>query len=221
MLVRRKCVDEWGNELPEARVSGDVPNPEKGVLDARFSLTRLPVLSDNDLNKAAQRRQNRKGRDKMASPETVVDNDDVSEDAGRRGAPAKYKLEVESVGVTVKDVELSKEVYAKDEKGETIVDEKGEKKVQKIYTQASKELSVSDLNGALALFSGDESSLWSFLSEAATAYFQRTDRQRLNAKAQGPEKNMKRAIAALVAAGIDESAARAVVENKLREEGIL
>lgn len=196
MLVKRKYVDEWGNEIVNPKVSGDVPTPEKGVLNAKFSLTRLPVLSDDDVNKAAKRRK--KGKKQM----TDIDQE---EDA-KRGRTPKYVLDLTAQGVSVSDENLTKD--QKDDDG----------KVIKTHTVVSKSIVVTDLNGAMGLFAADEAKLWEFLSEAATAYHQRTDRQRLVALSQGPEKDMVRAINSLVDAGFDKQKARNLIRAQFASE---
>lgn len=202
-IPRRRIVEPEDQDFI-APLSGDVPMPEKGVLEGRFSLTRLPVLSDNDLNKAAKRRK--KGKKKMTNVEA---NDEAEETTGTRGREKKYELDLTAQSVSVSDETLTKD--QKDDAG----------KVVKTHSIVSKEIKVTDLNGALGLFSADENALFAFLSEAATAYYQRTDRQRLNALAQGPQKNMERAIKALVAGGIPEASARELVEAKFKTEGLL
>lgn len=181
----------------------DTPNPEKSVLNAKFRLTSLPVLSDDDVA-AAKRRK--KGKKTMTNVET---NDEAEETTGTRGREKKYELDLTAQGVSVSDETLTKD--QKDDAG----------KVVKTHSITSKEIKVTDLNGALGLFGADENALFAFLSEAATAYYQRTDRQRLNALAQGPQKNMERAIKALVAGGIPEASARELVEAKFKAEGLL
>jgi hypothetical protein len=181
---------------------GDVPNPEKGVLNAKFSLTKLPVLSDNDLARHKARRK----KSKMADVETDVE---ATEESDGRGREKKYELDLTAQGVVVKD-----ETLTKDQKSE-------DGKVIKTHTIVSKDITVADLNGALGLFGNDESKLFGFLSEAATAYFQRGDRQRLTALAKGPSKAIDRAVKAMTDYGIDEAAARKIVEDKFREQGLL
>lgn len=202
MKVMRKHIIEPGETVSVALA--DTPNPEKGVLNAKFRLTSLPILSDDDLSNAAKRRK--KGKKQMTNVET---NDEVEETTGTRGREKKYELDLTAQGVSVSDETLTKD--QKDDAG----------KVVKTHSITSKEIKVTDLNGALGLFGADETALFAFLSEAATAYYQRTDRQRLNALAQGPQKNMERAIKALVAGGIPEASARELVEAKFKAEGLL
>lgn len=189
-------------------VKGECPRPEKGVLEGRFSLTRLPVLSDDDLTKAALRRQ-KKGRKQMASANVAVENDSDEESTGKRGREKKYELDLTASGVSVSD-----ETLTKDQKSD-------DGKVIRTHTVVSKNIVVTDLNGALGLFGADEAKMWEFMSEAASAYYQRTDRQRLNALAQGPEKNMERAIKALVGGGFSEDKARDIVTAQFKAEGLI
>lgn len=201
MKVMRRHIIEPGETVQVALA--DTPNPEKSVLNAKFRLTSLPVLSDDDVA-AAKRRK--KGKKTMTNVET---NDEAEETTGTRGREKKYELDLTAQGVSVSDETLTKD--QKDDAG----------KVVKTHSITSKEIKVTDLNGALGLFGADENALFAFLSEAATAYYQRTDRQRLNALAQGPQKNMERAIKALVAGGIPEASARELVEAKFKAEGLL
>lgn len=201
MKVMRRHIIEPGETVQVALA--DTPNPEKSVLNAKFRLTSLPVLSDDDVA-AAKRRK--KGKKKMTNVEA---NDEAEETTGTRGREKKYELDLTAQGVSVSDETLTKD--QKDDAG----------KVVKTHSIVSKEIKVTDLNGALGLFGADENALFAFLSEAATAYYQRTDRQRLNALAQGPQKNMERAIKALIAGGIPEASARELVEAKFKAEGLL
>ena len=216
MKVMRRFIHEPGDEVnvslvpgsenchPDlAHVRADTPNPEKGVLNARFSLTHLPILSDNDLE-AAKRRK--KGKKQMTSIDETPEADETKDAPGRE---KKYELNLEAEGVETKD-----DVLTKDQKTE-------DGKVVKTHSITSKEIVVSNLNGFLNLFNSDEAKMFAFVSEAVTSYYQRTDRQRLNALAQGPEKNMARAIKALVAGGIPEATAKTFVENQFREQGLI
>lgn len=201
MKVMRRHIIEPGETVSVALA--DTPNPEKSVLNAKFRLTSLPVLSDDDI---ARHKARRKKSKQMTNVET---NDEAEETTGTRGREKKYELDLTAQGVSVSDETLTKD--QKDDAG----------KVVKTHSITSKEIKVTDLNGALGLFGADEAALFAFLSEASTAYYQRTDRQRLNALAQGPQKNMERAIKALVAGGIPEASARELVEAKFKSEGLL
>lgn len=186
MKVMRRFIHEPGEIVEVART--DTPDPEKGVLNARFSLTRLPVLSDDDLSNAAKRRK--KGKKQM----TNVDEQDEAE--GKSGRAKKYPLVLDAPGVTV-----TADVLEKDQK-----DDDG--KVIKTHKVETKEIKVTDLNGFLALFANDETKMFEFVSEFVTSYYQRNDRQKLTALAAGPEKSMLRTIAGLVAGGFSEDMAR-------------
>lgn len=201
MRVMRRHIIEPGETVSVALA--DTPNPEKSVLNAKFRLTSLPILSDDDI---ARHKARRKKSKQMTNVET---NDEAEETTGTRGREKKYELDLTAQGVSVSDETLTKD--QKDDAG----------KVVKTHSITSKEIKVVDLNGAMGLFSANEDALFAFLSEAATAYYQRTDRQRLNALAQGPQKNMERAIKALVAGGIPEASARELVEAKFKSEGLL
>ncbi len=201
MKVMRHFITEPGDSVEVALA--DTPDPEKGVLNAKFSLTRLPVLSDDDLTRAKSRRKVRK---QMTNVEVENDTDETKDTPGRE---KKYELNLEAEGVTTKD-----DVLTKDQKTE-------DGKVVKTHSITSKEIVVSNLNGFLNLFNSDEAKMFAFVSEAVTSYYQRTDRQRLNALAQGPEKNMARAIKALVAGGIPEATAKTFVENQFKEQGLI
>jgi|SRR5690348_3115375 len=200
MKVMRRFITEPGDEVSVALA--DTPNPEKGVLNAKFSLTHLPVLSDDDLT-AAKRRK--KGKKAMTNVDEATETDEKT----TPGREKKYELNLEAEGVTLKD-----DVLTKDQKTD-------DGKVVKTHTITSKEIIVSNLNGFLNLFNSDEAKMFEFVSEAVTSYYQRTDRQRLNAIAQGPEKNMARAIKALVAGGIPEATAKTFVENQFKEQGLI
>jgi hypothetical protein len=208
MNIPRYYVDEYGNKLPMAPVKEhDMPAPEKNVLNARFSLTRLPVLSDNDVIKGASARKKRKN--KMGNVNVAVENDGDDESTGKRGRAKAFPMDLTAQGVTVTTEELTKD--QKNDAGDVI----------KTHKVTANVIAVSDLNGALGLFGADEVKLWEFLSEAATAYEQRTARQRLNALAQGPEKNMERAIKALVGGGFSEDKAREIVTAQFKAEGLI
>jgi hypothetical protein len=201
MKVMRRFITEPGDSVAVALAN--TPDPEKGVLNAKFSLTRLPVLSDDDLTRAKSRR---KARKQMTNVEVENDTDETKDTPGRE---KKYELNLEAEGVITKD-----DVLTKDQKTE-------DGKVVKTHSITSKEIVVSNLNGFLNLFNSDETKMFAFVSEAVTSYYQRTDRQRLNALAQGPEKNMARAIKALVAGGIPEATAKTFVENQFKEQGLI
>lgn len=207
MNIPRFYVDEYGNKLPMAPVKEvDMPAPEKGVLNARFSLTRLPAMSDNDVIRG--KNASKKRKTKMASANVAVENDEDGE-TGKRGRAKAFPMDLTAQGVTV-----TKEELTKDQKNDKDV-------VIKTHKVEANVIQVSDLNSALGLFGADEEKLWEFLSEAATAYEQRTARQRLNALAQGPEKNMERAIKALVGGGFNEDKAREIVTAQFKAEGLI
>lgn len=127
----------------------------------------------------------------------------------RPGREAKYKVDLagyESAGGEVRDTVLSK----KGDDGKT-------------YNQDAKEVTVLDLNQALAILSGNEEHVWElFTARVINPMIQSSARQQLAVKAQGPSKAIADQIASLVDGGaFDEAEATELVVARYKAKGLV